>query len=88
VSQVVDTSLQQFKSEDWQVVIMMGQQKYVSLFDRHWDIVCDYPSRRGKYLRPTLVLLMAEAMSGSSDTAMHTAAAMQMSEELQCAGWL
>ena len=50
VSQVVDTSLQQFKSEDWQVVTMMGQQKYVSLFDRHWDIVCDYPSRRGKYL--------------------------------------
>lgn len=81
VSQVVDTSLQQFKSEDWQVVTMMGQQKYVSLFDRHWDIVCDYPSRRGKYLRPTLVLLMAEAMSGSSDTAMHTAAAMQMSED-------
>ena len=81
VGQVVDASLQQFKDEDWQVIVMMGQQKYISLFDRHWEIVCDYPSRRGKYLRPTLVLLMAEAMSGSSDMAMHTAAAMQMSED-------
>ena len=81
VGRVIDTSLQQFKNEDWQVVAMMGQQKYESLFDEHWDIVCDYPTRRGKYVRPTLVLLMAEAMSGSSDVAMYTAAAMQMSED-------
>ena len=81
VGQVIDNSLQQFKAEDWQIVNMMGQQKYASLFNEHWAIISDYPSRRGKYLRPTLVLLMAEAMSGSSDTAMHTAAAMQMSED-------
>ena len=81
VGQVIDDSLRQFKTEDWQTVVMMGQQKYRQLFDEHWDIISDYPSRRGKYLRPTLVLLMAEAMSGSSDIAMHTAAAMQMSED-------
>ena len=81
VGQVLDTSLQRFKSEDWQVIVMMGQQKYGSLFDKHWEIISDYPLRRGKYLRPTLVLLMAEAMSGSSDVAMYTAAAMQMSED-------
>lgn len=81
VGQVLDACLKQFKDEDWEVVKMMGQQKYASLFDEHWDIVCDYPSRRGKYVRPTLVLLMAEAMSGSSDVAMHTAVAMQMSED-------
>ena len=35
VGRVIDTSLQQFKNEDWQVVAMMGQQKYESLFDEH-----------------------------------------------------
>ena len=81
VAQVIDTCLRQFKEEDWKIVAMMGQQKYADLFDDHWSIVSDYPSRRGKYLRPTLVLLMAEAMSGSSENALHTAAAMQMSED-------
>lgn len=81
VGQVIDTCLQQFKQEDWQTVTMMGQEKYRGIFDEHWQIVNDYPARRGKYLRPTLVLLMAEAMTGSSDKAVHTAAAMQMSED-------
>ena len=81
VGSVIDTCLQQFKKEDWQTVAMMGQERYISVFDEHWDIVNDYPARRGKYLRPALVMLMAEAMSGSADKAVYTATAMQMSED-------
>jgi geranylgeranyl diphosphate synthase type II len=81
ISHVIDTSLSQFKAEDWEIVVMMGQNRYKSLFDEHWDIITDYPSRRGKYLRPALVMLMAEAMSGSSEMAVYTATAMQMSED-------
>ena len=81
IGQVIDTSLGQFKAEDWEIVVMMGQDRYKSLFDEHWDIITDYPSRRGKYLRPALVMLMAEAMSGSSEKAVYTATAMQMSED-------
>ena len=81
IGQVIDTSLAQFKAEDWEIVVMMGQDRYKSLFDEHWDIITDYPSRRGKYLRPALVMLMAEAMSGSSEKAVYTATAMQMSED-------
>ena len=81
IGQVIDASLSQFKAEDWDIVVMMGQQRYKSLFDEHWEVITDYPSRRGKYLRPALVMLMAEAMSGSSDKAVYTATAMQMSED-------
>ena len=81
IGQVIDASLSQFKAEDWDVVVMMGQERYKSLFDEHWEVITDYPSRRGKYLRPALVMLMAEAMSGSSDKAVYTATAMQMSED-------
>jgi geranylgeranyl diphosphate synthase type II len=81
IGQVIDTCLSQFKAEDWETVVMMGQDRYKSLFDEHWDIITDYPSRRGKYLRPALVMLMAEAMSGSSEKAVYTATAMQMSED-------
>ena len=81
VGHVIDSSLQQFKEEDWEIVTMMGQESYKPLFDEHWDIISDYPFRRGKYLRPTLVLLMTEAMQGSSEKSVYTAAAMQMSED-------
>jgi len=81
IGDVIDASLSQFKAEDWDIIVMMGQERYKSLFDEHWDIITDYPSRRGKYLRPALVMLMAEAMSGSSEKAVFTATAMQMSED-------
>lgn len=47
----------------------------------HWKIVNDYPLRKGKYLRPTLLLLTYEAMTGKIKEAINTAAAMQLSEE-------
>lgn len=47
----------------------------------YWNINRDYPSRKGKYLRPTLVLLIAESLEINFKLALPAAAAMQMSEE-------
>jgi geranylgeranyl pyrophosphate synthase len=49
--------------------------------DLYWKINRDYPERKGKYLRPTLVLLVARALGDNSPQAINTAAAMQLSEE-------
>ncbi len=58
-----------------------NQEKYTSLLVFHQKLVADYPLRQGKYLRPTLVLLTAEAMGVSDKVALKTAAAMQVSED-------
>jgi geranylgeranyl diphosphate synthase type II len=47
----------------------------------YWDINKDYPERKGKYLRPTLVLLIAEALGMNVNKTVPIAAAMQLSEE-------
>lgn len=47
----------------------------------YWEMVKDYPERKGKYLRPTLVILACEALGETKEKARKTAAAMQMSEE-------
>src|SRR3989344_3960571 len=49
--------------------------------EEHWKAVRDYPDRQGKYIRPTLVLLMCEMLGGDSEKALLTAAAMQTSED-------
>lgn len=54
---------------------------YASERKYHWKAVADYPIRQGKYLRPTLTVLTAEAMGVNYKRALKTAAAMQMSEE-------
>lgn len=56
-------------------------QKYSSLVDFHSQLVSEYPQRKGKYLRPTLVLLTAAAMGFPEEKAIKTAAAMQASED-------
>jgi geranylgeranyl pyrophosphate synthase len=56
-------------------------KKYKKDVDLYWKINREYPERKGKYLRPTLVLLIAEAFGASPDQAVKTAAAMQLSEE-------
>jgi len=56
-------------------------QKYQPLLNFHQEIVSLYPKRKGKYLRPTLLLLTAQAMGVSLDKALNTAAAMQVSED-------
>ena len=55
--------------------------KYENLRDFHLNLISDYPKRQGKYVRPTLVLLMAEAMGVDPKKALKTAAAMQISED-------
>ncbi len=56
-------------------------QRYLGLADFHQQLVRTYPERLGKYLRPTLVLLAAEAMGIPEKKALLTAAAMQTSED-------
>jgi geranylgeranyl diphosphate synthase type II len=55
--------------------------KYKKDVDLYWKINKEYPERKGKYLRPTLVLLIAQAMGTDVTKAIKTAAAMQLSEE-------
>jgi len=56
-------------------------KKYKSDENFHWKIVQDYPKRKGKYIRPTLVSLTAQAMGVSLKKTIQTAAGMQISED-------
>lgn len=47
----------------------------------YWDLLREYPSRQGKGLRPTLLLLTCEALGGDSSKAVRTAAAYQTFED-------
>jgi len=55
--------------------------KYAPLANFHQEIASEYPQRKGKYLRPSLVLLVASAMGFPEKKAVKTAAAMQISNE-------
>jgi len=55
--------------------------KYQPLVRFHQKITSEYPKRKGKYIRPTLVLLTAAAMGFPEEKAVRTAAAMQVSED-------
>jgi geranylgeranyl diphosphate synthase type II len=56
-------------------------RRYEKIADFHRKIISEYPERRGKYLRPTLVLLTAQAMGFPVKKTIKTAAAMQVSED-------
>ncbi len=56
-------------------------KEYQSLLNFHQKMVSDYPQRKGKYLRPALVLLTAQALGYPQKKALLTAAAMQTSED-------
>jgi len=56
-------------------------EKYKKEVDFCWQITRDYPERKGKYLRPTLLCLTNEALGGERNKTLVTAAAMQISEE-------
>ncbi|HPJ16645.1 MAG TPA: polyprenyl synthetase family protein [Candidatus Woesebacteria bacterium] len=55
--------------------------KYQPELDFHQQIISDYPTRQGKYLRPTLVVNTALSMGESLEKVIPVAAAMQLSEE-------
>lgn len=45
------------------------------------EIICEYPRRQGKYLRPSLVLLSTALHGGNPQAALKIAVAIQLSEE-------
>ena len=47
----------------------------------YWQVTREYPQRQGKYLRPTLVCLTAQAMGVPVKKTLLTAAGMQVSED-------
>jgi geranylgeranyl diphosphate synthase type II len=56
--------------------------KYKDIVEKaYWQVVKDYPERKGKYLRPTILILTAEAMGIDKRDVIKTAAAMQISED-------
>ncbi|HCR36194.1 MAG: Polyprenyl synthetase [Candidatus Woesebacteria bacterium GW2011_GWA2_33_20] len=55
--------------------------KYKKEIDLYWKINREYPERMGKYLRPTLVLLVAKAIGIKNKNLIKVAGAMQISEE-------
>lgn len=56
-------------------------EKFKKEVDLYWKINKEYPERKGKYLRPTLVLLTASTMGLETKLVLKIAAAMQISEE-------
>lgn len=52
-----------------------------SMEEFHWKCVTEYPNRKGKYVRPALLLLACEGAGGEKSAALKTAAAMQVSED-------
>lgn len=57
------------------------KRKFTKEIALYWKINREYPERKGKYLRPTLTLLTAEALGTKRTRVALTAAAMQLSEE-------
>ncbi len=47
----------------------------------HYKIIREYPLRKGKYIRPFLLLVACEMFGGNREKAINTAVAMQLSEE-------
>jgi geranylgeranyl diphosphate synthase type II len=78
VWQEIEKYLQKPLSLTGELKIPQEYQKEVKF---HWQLVSDYPKRKGKYLRPSLLLLTARAMGFPEKKAIKTAAAMQTSED-------
>jgi len=57
------------------------KSKYQYLSDLHFQMVSDYPQRKGKYLRPTLLMLTAQSLGFDLTKSLPTASAMQISED-------
>ena len=55
--------------------------KYQPLLDLHFQMVSDYPKRKGKYLRPTLLMLTAQSLGVDLKNTIFTAESMQISED-------
>jgi geranylgeranyl diphosphate synthase type II len=58
----------------------VAAQRVQAVEDHHWAICRDYPERGGKFVRPTLLLLTAEALGTPREEAIQTAAALEISQ--------
>lgn len=56
-------------------------QKFQKEIDLYWKINNDYPSRNSKYLRPTFIRLVANALDVNTKNVLQAAAAIQISQE-------
>lgn len=55
--------------------------RYKKEIDLYWKINNDYPSRNSKYLRPTFIRLVANALGVNTKTVLQASAAIQISQE-------
>lgn len=89
---MIQDTLQETKKLVWPVIKRyLKDPKYPKQFqipekfradaDKFWNINKVYPERKGKYLRPTLVLLIASALGSDPKSAINVAGSMQLSEE-------
>lgn len=56
-------------------------KEYKGIVKFHSDLISEYPKRKGKYVRPSLVVLTAEAMGVPTSKSLRVAAAMQVCED-------
>jgi len=85
--------LEKYKAFVWpELRYYLTPPKYPKLFkipdsykkeveNAYWRLINEYPERKGKYVRPAIVLLVCEALGVDKSRALKTAAAMQVSEE-------
>ncbi len=80
--------------ENYKKIISSSVSKYIAPIPLHsvssienddilkffWEQIADYPNRGGKYVRSILICLTCEALGGSLDQALPTAAAMELSQ--------
>lgn len=55
--------------------------KYKKEIDLYWKINSDYPSRNSKYLRPTFIRLVANALGVNTKALLQASASIQISQE-------
>ncbi len=73
--------VQSYLEDVWAPAIASYAGRSPELAAFHQRLVTEYPRRRGKYLRPALVLLTCEALGGAPRRALPTAAAIQLCED-------
>jgi geranylgeranyl diphosphate synthase type II len=56
-------------------------KNYHDVLDFHFQLSSEYSQRKGKYIRPILLMLTAEALGCQREKALNTAIAMQLSED-------
>ncbi|QQG39349.1 MAG: polyprenyl synthetase family protein [Candidatus Aenigmatarchaeota archaeon] len=61
--------------------IHLFNERYAPEEQYHWAVTREYPERQGKYIRPVLLMIMAEALGVPREKAVRTSAAMQVSED-------